>query len=120
MRTARLLQHPRALGPGNLETSTILRPDRGAGLTFERGFTVTTTVVSRHLQWILWPDIAKKVLKERMTNLLPNVAPKLLSSVTYGTGLLPTSIPSPQSGRPIGSCRRVAALGCSQRILGIT
>jgi hypothetical protein len=49
--------------------------DRGVSLTFERGFVVTAEGAIGGVFEEFWPDIAHKVLKNRMTNLQPNVPP---------------------------------------------
>jgi hypothetical protein len=48
---------------------------RGVGLTFERGFVVTGEGAIGGVFEEFWPDIARKVLKNRMTKLQPNVPP---------------------------------------------
>jgi hypothetical protein len=47
--------------------------DRGVGLTFERGAVVTAEGALGGIFEEFWPDIAHKVLKNRMTKLQPNV-----------------------------------------------
>jgi hypothetical protein len=49
--------------------------DRGVGLTFERGAVVTAEGAIGGVFEEFWPDIARKVLKNRMTKLQPDVAP---------------------------------------------
>jgi hypothetical protein len=51
--------------------------DRGAGLTFERGLTVTAYGAFGGIFNEFWPDIAKKLFKDKMTKLQPTVPPKL-------------------------------------------
>jgi hypothetical protein len=51
--------------------------DRGAGLTFERGLTVTAYGAFGGIFNEFWPDIAKKIFKDKMTKLQPTVPPKL-------------------------------------------
>jgi hypothetical protein len=48
---------------------------RGVGLTFERGFVVTGEGAIGGVFEEFWPDIARKVLKNRMTKLQPNIPP---------------------------------------------
>jgi hypothetical protein len=48
---------------------------RGVGLTFERGFVVTGEGAIGGVFEEFWPDIARKVFKNRMTKLQPNVPP---------------------------------------------
>jgi hypothetical protein len=50
--------------------------DRGVGLTFERGAVVTAEGALGGIFEEFWPDIAHKILKNRMTNLQPNVSPE--------------------------------------------
>lgn len=49
--------------------------DRGVGLTFERGAVVTAEGAIGGVFEEFWPDIARKVLKNRMTKLQPDVSP---------------------------------------------
>jgi len=49
--------------------------DRGVSLTFERGFVVTAEGSIGGVFEEFWPDIAHKILKNRMTSLQPNVPP---------------------------------------------
>jgi hypothetical protein len=49
--------------------------DRGVGLTFERGAVVTAEGSFGGIFEEFWPDIAHKVLKNRMIGLQPNVTP---------------------------------------------
>jgi hypothetical protein len=61
--------------------------DRGVGLTFERGFTVTAEGTIGGVFDEFWPDIARKVLKKHLTQLQPPSQPP---SPT------PTGSPSPK------------------------
>jgi hypothetical protein len=49
--------------------------DRGAGLTFERGFTVTAYGAFGGVFNEFWPDIARKIFKDKMAKLQPRVPP---------------------------------------------
>jgi len=49
--------------------------DRGVGLTFERGAVVTAEGAIGGVFEEFWPDIARKVLKNRMTKLQPDLPP---------------------------------------------
>jgi hypothetical protein len=53
--------------------------DRGAGLTLERGLTVTAYGAFGGLFNEFWPDIARKVFKDKMTKLQPHVPPPPVS-----------------------------------------
>jgi hypothetical protein len=63
------------LAAGGISNLYYPSTDRGAGLTFERGFTVTAYGAFGGVFNEFWPDIAKKVLKNKMAKLQPNVAP---------------------------------------------
>ena len=65
------------LAAGGISNLYYPASDRGAGLTFERGFTVTAYGAFGGIFNEFWPDIAKKIFKDKMTKLQPNVAPKL-------------------------------------------
>ena len=65
------------LAAGGISNLYYPASDRGAGLTFERGFTVTAYGAFGGVFNEFWPDIARKVFKDKMTKLQPNVAPKL-------------------------------------------
>ena len=65
------------LAAGGISNLYYPASDRGAGLTFERGFTVTAYGAFGGVFNEFWPDIAKKLFKDKMTKLQPNVAPKL-------------------------------------------
>jgi hypothetical protein len=65
------------LAAGGISNLYYPASDRGAGLTFERGFTVTAYGAFGGVFNEFWPDIAKKIFKDKMTKLQPNVAPKL-------------------------------------------
>jgi hypothetical protein len=49
--------------------------DRGAGLTLERGFTVTAYGAFGGVFNEFWPDIARKIFKDKMAKLQPRVPP---------------------------------------------
>lgn len=65
------------LAAGGISNLYYPASDRGAGLTFERGLTVTAYGAFGGIFNEFWPDIAKKIFKDKMTKLQPNVAPKL-------------------------------------------
>ena len=65
------------LAAGGISNLYYPASDRGAGLTFERGFTVTAYGAAGGIFNEFWPDIAKKIFKDKMTKLQPNVPPKL-------------------------------------------
>jgi hypothetical protein len=65
------------LAAGGISNLYYPASDRGAGLTFERGLTVTAYGAFGGIFNEFWPDIAKKLFKDKMTKLQPNVAPKL-------------------------------------------
>jgi hypothetical protein len=65
------------LAAGGISNLYYPASDRGAGLTFERGFTVTAYGAAGGIFNEFWPDIAKKIFKDKMTKLQPNVEPKL-------------------------------------------
>jgi hypothetical protein len=63
------------LAAGGISNLYYPASDRGVSLTFERGFVVTAEGAIGGVFEEFWPDIARKVLKNRMTNLQPNVPP---------------------------------------------
>jgi hypothetical protein len=65
------------LAAGGISNLYYPASDRGAGLTFERGFTVTAYGAFGGVFNEFWPDIAKKMFKDKMVKLQPNVPPKL-------------------------------------------
>jgi hypothetical protein len=65
------------LAAGGISNLYYPASDRGAGLTLERGFTVTAYGAFGGVFNEFWPDIAKKMFKDKMTKLQPDVAPKL-------------------------------------------
>jgi hypothetical protein len=65
------------LAAGGISNLYYPASDRGAGLTFERGFTVTAYGAFGGVFNEFWPDIAKKIFKDKMVKLQPNVPPKL-------------------------------------------
>jgi hypothetical protein len=65
------------LAAGGISNLYYPASDRGAGLTFERGLTVTAYGAFGGIFNEFWPDIAKKIFKDKMTKLQPTVPPKL-------------------------------------------
>jgi hypothetical protein len=63
------------LAAGGISNLYYPASDRGAGLTFERGFTVTAYGAAGGIFNEFWPDIAKKIFKDKMVKLQPNVPP---------------------------------------------
>jgi hypothetical protein len=63
------------LAAGGISNLYYPASDRGAGLTFERGLTVTAYGAFGGVFNEFWPDIAKKIFKERLAKLQPNVPP---------------------------------------------
>jgi hypothetical protein len=63
------------LAAGGISNLYYPASDRGAGLTFERGFTVTAYGAFGGVFNEFWPDIAKKLLKNKMAKLQPKVPP---------------------------------------------
>lgn len=61
------------LAAGGISNLYYPASDRGAGLTFERGFTVTAYGAFGGVFNEFWPDIAKKIFKNKMAKLQPNV-----------------------------------------------
>ncbi len=61
------------LAAGGISNLYYPASDRGAGLTFERGFTVTAYGVFGGVFNEFWPDVAKKIFKNRMAKLQPDV-----------------------------------------------
>ena len=59
--------------------------DRGAGLTFERGFTVTAYGAFGGVFNEFWPDIARKIFKDKMAKLQPHVPPPVTPVATTGS-----------------------------------
>jgi hypothetical protein len=49
--------------------------DRGAGLTFQRGLTVTAYGAFGGVFNEFWPDVARKIFKDKMAKLQPHVPP---------------------------------------------
>ena len=69
------------LAAGGISNLYYPASDRGAGLTFERGFTVTAYGAFGGIFNEFWPDIAKKILKNKMAKLQPKVpAPSTAST----------------------------------------
>jgi hypothetical protein len=63
------------LAAGGISNLYYPASDRGLSLTLERGFVVTAEGAIGGVFEEFWPDIAKKVLKNRLTKLQPNVPP---------------------------------------------
>ena len=63
------------LAAGGISNLYYPASDRGAGLTFERGFTVTAYGAFGGVFNEFWPDIANKIFKDKMAKLQPNVPP---------------------------------------------
>jgi hypothetical protein len=68
------------LAAGGISNLYYPASDRGAGLTFERGFTVTAYGAFGGVFNEFWPDIAKKIFKDKMVKLQPKVPPPALPS----------------------------------------
>jgi hypothetical protein len=65
------------LAAGGISNLYYPASDRGAALTLERGFTVTAYGAFGGVFNEFWPDIAKKLFKDKMTKLQPTVSQKL-------------------------------------------
>jgi hypothetical protein len=63
------------LAAGGISNLYYPSTDRGAALTFERGFTVTAYGAFGGVFNEFWPDIAQKIFKNRLAKLQPNVPP---------------------------------------------
>ena len=63
------------LAAGGISNLYYPATDRGAELTFERGFTVTAYGALGGVFNEFWPDIAKKIFKNKMARLQPHVPP---------------------------------------------
>jgi hypothetical protein len=63
------------LAAGGISNLYYPASDRGAGLTFERGFTVTAYGAFGGVFNEFWPDIARKIFKDKMAKLQPRVPP---------------------------------------------
>jgi hypothetical protein len=63
------------LAAGGISNLYYPASDRGAALTFERGFTVTAYGAFGGVFNEFWPDIAKKIFKNKMAKLQPKVPP---------------------------------------------
>lgn len=75
------------LAAGGISNLYYPSSDRGAALTFERGITVTAYGAFGGVFNEFWPDIAKKIFKNKMAKLQPNVPP-------------PTPLPAPPPAAP--------------------
>jgi hypothetical protein len=63
------------LAAGGISNLYYPSSDRGAGLTFERGLTVTAYGAFGGVFNEFWPDIARKIFKDKMARLQPRVSP---------------------------------------------
>ena len=63
------------LAAGGISNLYYPSSDRGAGLTFERGLTVTAYGAFGGVFNEFWPDIARKIFKDKMARLQPHVSP---------------------------------------------
>jgi hypothetical protein len=70
------------LAAGGISNLYYPSTDRGAGLTFERGLTVTAYGSAGAVFNEFWPDIARKVFKDKMTKLQPHVPPPTVTAST--------------------------------------
>jgi hypothetical protein len=68
------------LAAGGISNLYYPASDRGAGLTFERGLTVTAYGAFGGLFNEFWPDIARKIFKDKMAKLQPRVPPMPIST----------------------------------------
>jgi hypothetical protein len=70
------------LAAGGISNLYYPASDRGAGLTFERGLTVTAYGAFGGVFNEFWPDIAKEIFKDKMVKLQPKIPPPVLASPT--------------------------------------
>jgi hypothetical protein len=63
------------LAAGGISNLYYPASDRGAGLTLERGFTVTAYGAFGGVFNEFWPDVARKLFKDKMAKLQPHVPP---------------------------------------------
>jgi hypothetical protein len=63
------------LAAGGISNLYYPASDRGAALTFERGFTVTAYGAFGGVFNEFWPDVARKIFKDKMARLQPHVPP---------------------------------------------
>jgi hypothetical protein len=63
------------LAAGGISNLYYPASDRGAGLTFQRGLTVTAYGAFGGVFNEFWPDIARKLFKDKMAKLQPHVPP---------------------------------------------
>lgn len=63
------------LSAGGISNLYYPSSDRGAGLTFERGLTVTAYGALGGVFNEFWPDVARKTFKDKMAKLQPHVPP---------------------------------------------
>jgi hypothetical protein len=70
------------LAAGGISNLYYPASDRGAGLTFERGFTVTAYGAFGGVFNEFWPDIARKIFKDKMAKLQPRVPPPTTTVAT--------------------------------------
>jgi hypothetical protein len=72
------------LAAGGISNLYYPASDRGAGLTFERGFTVTAYGAFGGVFNEFWPDVARKIFKDRLAKLQP-IAPPPATSAAAAT-----------------------------------
>ncbi len=70
------------LAAGGISNLYYPASDRGAGLTFERGFTVTAYGAFGGVFNEFWPDVARKIFKDKMAKLQPHVPPPAIPVAT--------------------------------------
>lgn len=70
------------LAAGGISNLYYPASDRGAGLTFERGLTVTAYGAFGGVFNEFWPDIARKIFKDKMAKLQPRIPPPTTPVVT--------------------------------------
>jgi hypothetical protein len=72
------------LAAGGISNLYYPASDRGADLTFERGFTVTAYGALGGVFNEFWPDVAHRIFKQRLANLQP-IAPPPATSAAVAT-----------------------------------
>lgn len=73
------------LAAGGISNLYYPSSDRGADLTFERGFTVTAYGALGGVFNEFWPDVARKIFKQRLAKLQPIAAPPAISAAAATT-----------------------------------
>jgi hypothetical protein len=68
------------LAAGGISNLYYPASDRGADLTFERGFTVTAYGALGGVFNEFWPDVARKIFKQRLAKLQPIAPPPAISA----------------------------------------